>query len=253
MKDQIEYKIYAFDLSKSNTGGSIAYLDKDFNKIEIETYSIEPKYRPYYGAAHANDCQFIEVQQILAKIKEVLIKDSVKKFIVLENPVYQSFSSELAYYMQQSVLSIACELGIDAIGIPPTTLKKFIAFQYREFFQKDPPKKKKTLDKTEIKFIYKALKTTQYFEKYKIKNDPNNDDEMDAFFLIDYIISSFNENYMSIWNSKKVDPDQYRNLSYVPMYANPFNLLYNIQDDFFTLSDRKFYVTRYIKHINFIN
>ena len=248
-----KYKFISLDLSKANTGCCVAYLDDTFLKVSIETKSITLNNSTYYSIMNANDCQFLEVKQILDKIEHEIKKDSLIKFIILENPIFHSFSTELSYYMFQSVLSIAFKYNIDCISIVPITLKKYINSSYEQVLLKKIPKKGKVLDKQEIKYAYEALKDKDHFKKYFNLKDPKNNDVMDAFFLMDYIISSFNKNYIKILNDGFLNPKDYEDLTYIPLFENEYNLKNHLDNGFFTLRDRKFYALKYIKKINFIN
>lgn len=245
------YRILALDLSKANTGLSVAYLDEEFSNIKLQTFSIYPDARAKYATAKARDCQFIEINQIKNKVEEHLKKDlsKLKTFVVIENPIYHSFSTELTYYLFQSILEIAYNNSVDVIGIVPMTLKKFIGFQYRDQFNENPPKKGHALDKKEIKHVFNQLKKTKYFDKYKEYDDPKNDDEMDSFFLVDFAINCFNDQYFKIWNSTEITLDQYKKLTYSPKKESSFTILYS-KEEFFTLKDRKFYPLRLFKELN---
>lgn len=247
------YRILALDLSKANTGLSVVYLNSSFENIKISSYSIYPDSRAKYYKARARDCQFIEVNQIMNKIEDHLKKDlKIKTFFVVENPVYHSFSTELTYYLFQSILEMAYDYSMDLISISPMTLKKFIGFQYRDQYNVNPPKKDRSLSKKEILFVFNQLRKTSYFNDFQKFEDPKNDDEMDSFFLADFAIKCFNSEYFKIWESKKISIELYKDLKYIPKKESSFTILHS-KEGFFTLKDRTFYPLRLFKELNSSN
>ncbi len=249
---RLKYKFLSFDLSKSNTGVCVCYLDNEFQSIKIETKSLIVDTLPYFSISHATDCQFISIRELCKKIENEIKKDDLIKFIILEFPIFHSFTTELSYYYFQSVLELAFKYGIDCIGVVPNTLKKYINHLYKFHFKKEIPKKGKVLDKSEIKYIFENLKEIGYFTKYLNLKDPKNNDEMDAFFLMDYILNSFNKEYLSLMDQEFLNPKDYESLGYVPLVENEYNIKNHLNNDFFTLKDRKFYPLKYFKKINFI-
>lgn len=252
MKGVIKYKLLSFDLSKSNTGMCICYLDNDFKIIDIFTKSLNSEITPYYGNSIARDCHFFEIGNLCDQIKKELNKEDFITFLTVEYPIFHSFTTELSYYYFQSVLKVAFDCNIDVIGVVPMSLKKFIGELYTISFSKKLIKKGRVLDKSEIKFVFDSLKSINYFEKLNIKCIPKNNDEMDSFFLMLYILSSFNKNYLDLLDKDFLNPRDYETLEYLPIEENKYNLENHIDSDFFTLKDRKFYPLKYIKKCNFI-
>lgn len=255
MKAVFEFCLISLDLSKSNTGVSTCLLDSSWSTRQVSFTSIFPDIHTYYGDLSSKDFQLLEVNQILSKIEAVIKENSqYKTFVIIENPIYHSFATELTYLIFQSTLSLCFKHNIDVLGVVPMTIKKFIGHIYSENLGKKHFKKGRVYDKTELKSMFKQLKdTTKYFDPYTFINQPSNDDERDSFYLLDYAISSFNLNYFNILKSQKINPVEYSSLSYLPKYENSFNQLFNnTSNDFFTLNDRKFYALRYLKKINFI-
>lgn len=246
----MSYRFISLDLSKANTGFSECLVNETFTSFDFKSKSFFPEYKTYYGNSNAIDNYYLEVNEIMNQLKESLISfKEEKKFAIIENPVFTSFSSELAYYLMQKTLELLCSLEIEAISIVPNTLKKYVGYLYRSKFFKEFPKKKRVYDKLEIGEMYKQLKNINAFAKYNIIEEPTNDDERDSFFLLIYLIENFNKEYLRLFDSCNVK--DYESLKYIPINKDSFNSIY-IDKAFFTLEDKKFYPFKYLKMINFI-